>query len=89
VLIKQGYTTALQGLGFQVEPPDTTVIEGTTVVRSLAPDGLELVVVVIIPPAALLPGGAFEDAADLAPPEQGFVVVLAFLLVDHWLLPAT
>jgi pimeloyl-ACP methyl ester carboxylesterase len=75
--VEQGYATALQAAGFQVAPADPSLIAGVSVIPVLALDGTD-VLVVVIPPAALAPGGEFEDAADLAPPGQGFVIVLAF-----------
>ena len=52
------------------------MLDGTTTLVALAPDGTQLVIL-IIPPDSLASNPDLEAAAELALPGQGFVVVAA------------
>ena len=71
--VSAAYLAAFEELGFDVtEAP--SVLDGTTTLIALAPDGTQLVIL-IIPPDSLASNPDLEAAAELALPGQGFVVV--------------
>lgn len=74
--VEAAYIVAFEDLGFRVAP-SVEAIPGTIGLPLLAPDGVTALVVVIIPAETLATNDDLADAADLAPPGQGFVVVAA------------
>lgn len=73
----EGYSSALEDLGFFTAPADTELIEGATILPALAPDATELVVIVVSAEGI----ASNEDLSDLAgavETGEGIVVVAAF-----------
>jgi pimeloyl-ACP methyl ester carboxylesterase len=73
--VAAGYQAGFAELGFDVtEAPG--LLEGATALAAFAPDGTQ-VVILIIPAAAFASNPDLEEAAELALPGQGFVIVAA------------
>lgn len=71
-----GYQQALAGAGFMVVGQADDIIDGVTVIQSLASDGT-FVVVIVIPPDAIATNDDLGGLERVVPEGQGLVVVAA------------